>query len=63
MKQIAAEHHKPVSAVAVRFILDYLPGSAVLCGAKRPDQILGNAEAFGWQLTEENLNQLDMISR
>lgn len=63
LKQIAAEHHKPVSAVAIRFILDWLPGSVVLCGVKRPGQLLGNAEAMGWHLTAEELHQLDLISR
>lgn len=44
MKEIAHKYDKPVSAVAIRFILDYLPDSIVLCGAKRPSQILGNIE-------------------
>ena len=63
MKEIAADHQKPVSAVAVRFILDFLPCSAVLCGAKRPAQILGNAEALGWHLSEEEIDRLEQISR
>lgn len=63
MKQIAAQHGKPVSAVAVRFILDYLPGSAVLCGAKRPSQMLSNAESLGWHLTKEEISVLEEISR
>lgn len=63
MKEIAQARNKPVSAVAVRFILDFLPGSAVLCGAKRPAQILGNAEALDWNLTKEEIHQLDLISR
>ena len=63
LKQIAAAHRKPVSAVAVRFILDYLPGSAVLCGAKRPSQMIANAESLGWQLTNEEITALEEISR
>ena len=63
LKKIAADHHKPVSAVAIRFILDYLPGSVVLCGAKRPAQILGNAEALGWNLSKEEIERLDEISK
>ena len=63
LKEIAADRGKPVSAVAVRFILDYLPGSAVLCGAKRPAQILGNAEALDWTLSKEEIERLDAISR
>lgn len=63
MKKIAQKYSKPVSAVAVRFILDHLPGSVVLCGAKRPDQILGNAQALGWHLDNDDLRHLDEISR
>ena len=63
MREVARKYNKPVSAIAVRFILDHLPGSVVLCGAKRPEQILGNAEALGWQLSEEDLGFLEYISR
>ena len=63
MGPIAAEHGKPLSALAVRFILDRLPGSVVLCGAKRPEQILGSAGAMDWRLSPEELERLDRISR
>lgn len=63
LRQIAAAYKKPISAVAVRFILDHLIGSVVLCGAKRPEQILGNAEALGWNLGQEDLMRLEYISR
>lgn len=63
MRPIAEAHGKPVSAVAVRFILDYLPESVVLCGVKRPEQILSNAEALGWQLSRQEIELLDAVSR
>lgn len=63
MKQIAEKHDKSVSAVAIRFILDYIPESVVLCGAKRPAQVLGNVEGAGWKLDEEELRMLDEVSR
>lgn len=63
MKPIAAAHGKPLSAVAVRFILDHIPDSAVLCGIKRPAQVLDNAEAMGWRLTQAELQELDAASR
>ena len=62
-QRIAAQYNKPVSAVAVRFILDQLPGSVALCGAKRPTQILGTAAALGWSLEPEHLKTLEAISR
>lgn len=63
MKEIAKEHGKPVAAVAIRYILDYLPESVVLCGAKRPSQILGNIEGTDWKLVTEDIQKLDEVSR
>ena len=62
MRGIAARYGKPVAAVAIRFILDYLPDSVVLCGAKRPEQVLGNAEGLDWQLSSDEMRQLDAVS-
>ena len=63
MRPIAEKHNVPVSAVALRFILDYLKDSVVLVGAKRPSQILGNIAATDWNLTEEEITQLEEVSR
>lgn len=63
MRAIAAAHHVPVAAVAVRFILDHIRESVVLVGVKRPDQILGSMEAMGWSLTQEELDLLHTISK
>ena len=63
MREVAKHYDKPLSALAVRFILDYLPGSVVLCGAKRPAQILESAESLGWILAKEDMNTLELISR
>ena len=63
MRPIAADHGKSVSAVAIRFILDHLPESVVICGVKRPAQLLGNAESLGWNLTAQELTLLDRSSR
>ena len=63
MRPIAASYGKPLSALAVRFILDYLPHSVVLCGVKRPEQIRNNAESLGWHLRQKDIDLLDYISR
>lgn len=63
MRPIAEAHHVSVAAVAIRFIMDYLKDSAVLVGAKRPSQILGNLESIGWTLTEDELQTLNNISK
>ena len=63
MRPIAAAHGKSVSAVAIRFILDHLNDSVVICGVKRPAQLYGNAESLGWHLSAEELDLLERISR
>lgn len=62
LKEIAQEVGKPVSAVAIRFIADYVKQSVVLAGIKNPRQLACNCEAFGWQLDDEQINQLEQIS-
>lgn len=63
MKELASKYEKPVSAVAIRFILDYLSNSVVICGAKRPKQICSNIEGIGWKLEKNDIERLDEISR
>lgn len=63
LKEIAACRGKAVSAVAIRFILDYLSESVVIVGAKSPKQILQNTEAIGWILTKEEIDRLEKISK
>ena len=63
LQKIAQEHRMSTSAVAVRFILDHIPGSVALCGAKRPEQILSNAQALGWMLRDDELEKLCWVSK
>lgn len=63
MRPIAEAHCVPVSAVAVRFILDHLKGSAVITGMKSPAQAEGNALALTFQLTSDEVALLEEVSR
>lgn len=63
LREIGREYGKPPGAVALRYILDHLPGSVALCGAKNPGQILGNLESQDWHLGLDMLQKLDAISR
>lgn len=63
MRKLATRYGKPVAAVAIRYILDFLPNSVVLCGAKRPGQVLDNLEGIGWTLEKDDLEYLESISR
>lgn len=62
MRDIAESHGKPVSAVAIRFILDRLPESVVLAGAKKPSQIQNNIEGCDWHLGEVDMVTLLQVS-
>ena len=63
LKELAVKYEKPVSAAAIRFILDYLKESVVLVGAKRAEQIRANAESMDWVLSEKELKYLENISK
>lgn len=62
LRKLAEKYGKPISAVAIRFILDHFPESVVLCGAKRPSQVLGNIEGADWSLDAADLKLLDGVS-
>ena len=62
MKDIAQETHHSVASVAIRFILDYISGSVVLAGVKKPSQLLSNVEAMGWNLSENQIERLLRVS-
>ena len=62
MRPIGQRHGKTLAAVAIRFILDYIPDSVVLWGAKNPGQILSNAEGADWKLEKAEVDRLKEIS-
>lgn len=63
MKPIAKYHEVTLSAVAIRFILDYMEDSVVLVGAKNKRQIEENINGTDWKLEEEEIIKLDNISK
>jgi aryl-alcohol dehydrogenase-like predicted oxidoreductase len=61
LRQFAQERHgKSVLALAVRWILDQGPTIA-LWGARKPEQLTGLDEAFGWKLSAADLVEIDAI--
>lgn len=63
MRKISERIDKPVSAIAIRFILDFLKGSVVIAGIKNPSQLLSNMAAMDWNLGKEDILALENISR
>lgn len=62
LREIATNRGKTLSACAIRFILDCLPGSVALAGIKRADQLISNLDAMDWKLTPDEYRALDEIS-
>ena len=61
LKNLARKRHgKSVLALAIRWVLDQGPTIA-LWGARRPDQLDGIDEAFGWTLSPQDLQDIDRI--
>ncbi|WP_082804619.1 aldo/keto reductase [Rossellomorea vietnamensis] len=62
MRKISEQTGKSIPSIALRFILDHIPNSAVLAGIKNPNQLLSNLEAMEWNLSSEQINELLLIS-
>lgn len=61
LKTLAQERHgKSVLALAIRWVLDQGP-TVALWGARRPDQLDGIDDAFGWSLTSQDLQDIDAL--
>lgn len=63
LREIAVNRGKTLSACAIRFILDCLPGSVALAGIKRADQLISNLDAMGWSFTPDEFKALDEVSK
>lgn len=61
MKPLAENFGVSLAALAVRFILDHIPDSIALVGAKNPSQIEGTMTAMDFKLSKEELEFLERI--
>ncbi len=59
-KQLAEKRGKSTMAFAVRWVLDQGPVIA-LWGARKPEQVSGVKDVFGWSLTDEEKKAVDDI--
>jgi aryl-alcohol dehydrogenase-like predicted oxidoreductase len=61
LKTMARDRHgKSVLALAIRWVLDQGPTIA-LWGARRPDQLDGIDDAFGWSLSPQDMQDIDAL--
>ena len=61
MKPLAEKAGVSLAALAVRFILDHIPDSIALVGAKNPTQIEGTMTSMDFRLSSEELDFLERI--
>jgi len=62
LRDIADEVGRSVPAVAIRWILDHVPGSVAIVGIKNERQLAANLEALGWSLDADAVAALDEVS-
>ncbi|WP_201740068.1 aldo/keto reductase [Aristophania vespae] len=60
IKKLAEKHNKSPMVFAIRWILDQGPTIA-LWGARKPEQISGINDVFGWTLSQEDQDQVAAI--
>ena len=62
LKKIAANHNVSCAAVAIRFIMDYLPTAIPITGIKSAEQMKDNLKSMDWHLSPEELCLLNNVS-
>ncbi len=64
MRDIQRRHpSRSLAQIALRWILDRIPGSVALVGINRPSQIQDAAGTLGWTLTAEDIALLNSVSK
>lgn len=62
LKILSIKYNKPISSIAIRWILDYIPNSVVIAGIKNIKQLEMNASSLDWNLKKEDIKLLEKIS-
>jgi len=60
MERISKEHNKPMTAVALNYVM--CKGGIPLGGARNPGQAQQNAQALGWRLSDKEIEELEKVS-
>jgi aryl-alcohol dehydrogenase-like predicted oxidoreductase len=62
LKNLATKYNVPISAVALRYIIEFIPKSSIICGIKDSKQLYENLEVFNFSLNSNEIQQLTNIS-
>jgi aryl-alcohol dehydrogenase-like predicted oxidoreductase len=61
LKTIAVGIGKPLSQLAINWLINQKTVSSVICGARNPRHIEDNAQAADWKLDENTLKEIDSL--
>ncbi|MDK2799718.1 MAG: hypothetical protein PWQ70_1337 [Clostridiales bacterium] len=61
LKEIALNRNKPISHVAINWVKQQEAVTTVLVGAKTPEQVEENAAAGAWELSTDEINQINDV--
>jgi aryl-alcohol dehydrogenase-like predicted oxidoreductase len=59
LREIAQEVNQSVAEVVINWTIQRTGITSALCGAKRPEQIIENANSMAWDLTLEQIAKID----
>ncbi len=62
LNEISNRLKVPISAVALRYILEVVPNSSIILGIKNPEQLKNNLKIFQISLLPEEIKQLNILS-
>lgn len=63
LENFAEEQGHPMVELAIAWLLGNSAVRSVIAGATRPEQVVANAKAADWQLTPEDMQEIDMLLR
>lgn len=61
LKEIAQEIGKPLSQVAINWLIAQKEVGPVICGAQTPQQIEENVRSTTWELEEKTIKKIEMV--
>lgn len=61
LKEIAQEIEKPLSQVAINWLIAQKEVGPVICGAQTPQQIEENVRSTTWELEEKTIKKIEMV--
>lgn len=61
LQLIAARENKTIAQLAIAWVLRHSQVTSAIVGARKPEQIEQTSKAADWQLSDENIKEIEMI--